>query len=707
MNDNMQEREMRYPPTESEPLTHPEPVSDYRKAPFLLLKKGVIWLGLLLGVYFVYSTVSIFISPDRRIQQVYLIPGDAVLIIQANNPVSDWKTFSQSTPWQRLKQAPTFAEMAERADYLDSLLQANKTLLSLVGRREMMISVHKTRSSDWDFLMVMDLQKASKLELLKSQIEQIYKIAGQQVTERQYKNFAISELRDPESRDILYTAFVDNHFVASYSTRLIEASIDEREAPRIGREYPFIEAEKLVSGKGLCRMFVNYAYLPQFLTIYMDTRNTYIDPFSRSMSFAGLYSIVEKDRMELKGYSMLREDVDPYVEALFGSGKHKMQAHNIVSARTAVYVNFGFDNVQTFVDRLETAFASNHQSIYESYHTNRQKIEKYFDVSLEENFLGWMSGEFALTQSEPGLLGREPELILAIRAKNIKDARKHMELIEKRIKRRTPVSIKAVKYKGYEINYVELKGFFKLFFGGLFDRFETPFYTFIDDYVVFSNKSASILSFIEDYEQGYTLKKDEGFRRSLNRSHDASTVFAYIDMQKFYGQLPGMLNAETWTAVSAHRDVLYSFPQWTFQLTDEKQKLAIHYVMDYQLYQDLAETEPSAENESEEPTMNEDAETEKELMNELKRFYVEKFEGNVLREFYPSGALQSEAEVKKRQTPRPLPGVLRKRNAETSRKIHQQPPERHLEILHGGWPIRPQGKVLDFAIFAVLQRDGL
>ena len=36
----------------------------------------------------------------------------------------------------------------------------------------------------------------------------------------------------------------------------------------------------------------------------------------------------------------------------------------------------------------------------------------------------------------------------------------------------------------------------------------------------------------------------------------------------------------------------------------------------------------------------------RELMSELKRFYIEKFEGNVLREFYPEGALKSEAEVK-------------------------------------------------------------
>lgn len=85
-----------------------------------------------------------------------------------------------------------------------------------------------------------------------------------------------------------------------------------------------------------------------------------------------------------------------------------------------------------------------------------------------------MSGEFAITQSEPGLLGHDPELILAIGAKSIKDARKNMEFIEKKIRRRTPLRIKTVDYKGFEINYVEMKGFFRLFFGGLFDKFENP-----------------------------------------------------------------------------------------------------------------------------------------------------------------------------------------------------------------------------------------
>ena len=77
---------------------------------------------------------------------------------------------------------------------------------------------------------------------------------------------------------------------------------------------------------------------------------------------------------------------------------------------------------------------------------------------------------------------------------------------------------------------------------------------------------------------------------------------------------------------------------------DIKQSASLQYVMDYSPYQPEEVVAVAADEDDEE--MNEDAETEKEQMSELKRFYVEKFEGNVLREFYPEGALKSEVEVK-------------------------------------------------------------
>lgn len=609
-----------------------------------IVKRTLLIGGLLLLVYILYSVLNIWISPDSRIQQIYLVPDDAAFIVQSSKPVDDWKTFSLSETWQTLKDSKLLNEMVRKAENLDSMVQSNKTLLSLIGEREMLISVHQIRAQNWDYLIILDMLKVSKLDLLKDQIELILKMTEFTVTRRTYRDTQIIEMRNPDTRDILYAAFVENHFVASYTPKLVEAAIDTRLSPRIGLDYSFIEAEKRIAGKGLFRIFVNYAALPQFMTVFLDGHNEYLDQFSHSMEYAGLYFQLSKTNLEMKGHSFRKEDADPYITALLQSGKHKMKAHSIMSARTTFYTYLGLSDVSSFIKVLEKTLSTDNAALYQDYQDSRNKIEKMFNISLEEHFLSWMSGEFALSQSEAGILGREPEYILAIGAKNINEARKKMDYVEKRIKSKTPIKIKSVEYKGYEVNYIEMKGFFRLFFGKLFDRFEKPYYTFIDDYVVFSNQVTSLLSFIEDYTQKNLLKDNTGFKKTLATSQANSTLFIYADIPAFFPHLQSLLNTSTWSEIQRDKNILYSFPYWMTQVVSDDRSVSLQCHIEYEPYIPLVETETDPDESDKE--MNEDAESEKEILNELKRFYVEKFQGHVLREYYNDGALKSETEIK-------------------------------------------------------------
>ena len=141
---------------------------------------------------------------------------------------------------------------------------------------------------------------------------------------------------------------------------------------------------------------------------------------------------------------------------------------------------------------------------------------------------------------------------------------------------------------------------------------------------------------------GDVYKRQEN---ALSYLKSSSTIFLYTDVRKFYSQLKPMMNPATWNEIQSNKDVLYSFPYWTMQIIGEDQSASLQYVMDYSPYQ-LEEVDVAIATDEDDKEMNEDAETEKEQMSELKRFYIEKFEGNVLREFYPEGALKSEAEVK-------------------------------------------------------------
>lgn len=81
-----------------------------------IVKRTLLTAGLALAVYMVYSIVYLFISPDRNIQQIYLVPEDAAFIIQSSAPIEDWEKFSGSETWQCLRKAKSFEEVAKSVE---------------------------------------------------------------------------------------------------------------------------------------------------------------------------------------------------------------------------------------------------------------------------------------------------------------------------------------------------------------------------------------------------------------------------------------------------------------------------------------------------------------------------------------------------------------------------------------------------------------
>ena len=87
-----------------------------------------------------------------------------------------------------------------------------------------------------------------------------------------------------------------------------------------------------------------------------------------------------------------------------------------------------------------------------------------------------------------------------------------MEFIEKKIKRRSPVKIKSVNYKDFEINYVEMKGFsypIERFFGAyLYIQLPSPMQ--IDDTITLEIDGKEIdieVETVPDVSENYLRKQ--------------------------------------------------------------------------------------------------------------------------------------------------------------------------------------------------------
>ena len=604
------------------------------------MKKAVITSIILLvlgaGLSLVYN---LYWKPDNFLRQIYLVPADAMFIVETESPVGNWQKFSGSAPWQYLRRQEKMNEYNAKAHKLDSILQANETLMSLLGKRNLLISAHTTRRGDYDFLFVVDMQKASKMDMLKEQLENLFKTMDFTVTTREFEGCKMLELFDPEDRSILYMSFIGNHLIASYTSALVEKSIREKDNPVIGRDFYFQEVEQKMGSAALFRIYINYKYFDGYLTYMMGVADPDVKDFCSSMQYSGLNMNVSDDEMSFAGYTNLKDSTDSYMAALLQSGSGRMTAQRILSNRTAYFVTMGFDDAGNFMDNVEKVL-KNDAGTYQSFRKNWDRIEHFLGIDIRKNFLSWMEGELLLAQNTPGSLGYQNEFAAVIKMKNKNDAINNLNFIEERIRKKTPVKFKTIDYEGYGIHYLEMKGFFRLLFGRMFDRLEKPYYTIIDDYAVFSNSPATLLSMIEDYRNKQTLEQDKDFDRFMDKFDKRSSLFVYVDSRKSFPLWKNLVSASVWQSVQENQHFILCFPQTGFQLTAGKTLFDTRMIAGFQA--------PVVDSDFEDTEMEDDSDlsSEEDTLSNLQLFYVEKMTGNVYTEFYDDGAVKNKTEMK-------------------------------------------------------------
>lgn len=604
-------------------------------------RKKVIIISIILFLLgtVLYQTYNLYWKPDNFRRQIYLIPGNAMYIIETELPVGNWKTFSGSAPWQYLRRQEKMKTIGEKADKLDSILQQNKMLMNLLGKRNLMISAHTTNRFDYDFLFVIDMQKASKVETLKEQLEKLFKSMDYKVTTRQFKDCKIIELFDPVDRSILYTVFIDNHLICSYTGLLVEKSIREKDNPIIGRDFYFHEVEQKMKGSELCRIYINYNYFNNYLISLLGMSEPNVKDVCESMEYTGLQMNVTDAKLSFKGYTNIKDSIDSYLSALLQSGSSKITAQHILSNRTAFFVTMNFDNANMFMNNVESAL-KNDVNAYKSFKSNRDRIENSLGIDIHKNFLSWMDGEVVFAQNTPGPLGRQNEFVAVVKMKHKNDAIANLDIIEERIRKKTPVRFKTIDYAGYGIHYLEMNGFFRLLFGKMFEKLNKPYYTIIDDYVVFSNSAATLLSMVEDYRLGQTLENEEEFTRFMKEFNNKSSIFVYINTIKSFSLWKEFVSAPTWENMQDNQDFVLCFPQTGFQLTSDKIIFDTRIVAEFL----VPEIEDISTNDvAEEKT---DFPSDENSLSDLQLFYIEKMSGNIYTEFYEDGAIRSRTEMK-------------------------------------------------------------
>jgi hypothetical protein len=244
-----------------------------------------------------------------------------------------------------------------------------------------------------------------------------------------------------------------------------------------------------------------------------------------------------------------------------------LQAQTVIPQRTAFYMSLGCKEFSYFFEEFENTMKNNEE--YEGYKKNVERAESFLGIHVKENFISWIGEEICVVQTQAKGLGKNNELALIFKAKNIAKASENLTFIAQQIRKRTPVKFREINYNGYPINFLSVKGFFRMFMGSFFENIEKPYFTIIEDYVIFSNHPQTIKNIINDYVAGNTLAKSPDFVPFVENFRSASNIFVYAKTPILHQNLKNVVSAETWQKMSQNRNYINCFQQIGFQLSEE------------------------------------------------------------------------------------------------------------------------------------------
>lgn len=530
--------------------------------------------------FILYQVYNFYFDNGDNIQSIYLVPKDAVYVIETQEPIDNWEAITESNTWKHLKRNAYFKDLTSHLNAIDTIFTHQKGLLDRIGNRELLISVHVFSQKKYGFFYVVDLQKFSKLTLVKNHLN-TFTSDNYKVNNRKYHNHEIIEIYDKTERETLYISFIKNQLIASYTHILVEASIDQYAEPEIGRNLSYIEVKKEIGYSDMFRLYFQYDFLEDYLKVFSNKPNDFFNTLGNSLNWSGFSFDINSNQITANGVTNTKENAMPYLKALQNSGKGKRSIPEIAPNETAFYLSFSFDSFSKFYSNFETILQEDPEQ-FKSYLDGTEKVENLLDIDLKENFMSWIDDEIALLQLPSSVSNSKKNIALVLKSKDVDATEKQLSFILKQIKKKSPVKFKEVNYKGYAINFMSIKGFFKILLGKLFNDIEKPYFSIIEDYVVFSNDPNTIKTIIDKYSSNETLENFEPFTDFDSKFDKNSSIFAFINTPTLYNSIYDFVDYKKKLDLKTNKDYFICFPQIGFQFSPDDELFESKLIVNYE-----------------------------------------------------------------------------------------------------------------------------
>ncbi|MEM7038704.1 MAG: DUF3352 domain-containing protein, partial [Bacteroidota bacterium] len=385
-----------------------------------------------------------------------------------------------------------------------------------------------------------------------------------------------------EGADEILLGFVDNILIASFSKKLFVNALQQYKEPHYSKSDVFTAVRSAAydkeSGESLAKIHINYDQLDEMMGVYMDDVTSTVTSLSTIMEYSSFDLKMRDDHAKLSGITAIDTAEPSFLKVMQNIDRSEIRSHQVLPGNTSFMLTIDYHDFDFFYDQVAT-FMKDDKG-FKDFEKTKKSVGGFLGVTMSErkaarrkkrgkddDYFDWIGQEIGLAMVPMNGTGSQQAYVALFHTPDKENAVRDLKQISKKIKNRTPVKFKTYDYKGYDVNYLHMGGFFRLFLGKLFKKFDKPKYTILDEFVVFSNDTAAIHRVI-DVANGVrpSLPMDAGYRNFFRNFEPNSNYFLYVNTHNLYGYLPGLLGGESARGVRKNKKYITCFPRAGLQL---------------------------------------------------------------------------------------------------------------------------------------------
>jgi len=534
-----------------------------------------------------------FVKVDK-LQPIQAMHSESVLLIETENLTSAWREIKESELWTSMIEGDYLDDYEANMMNFDSLMINNALVRNLFEDRPIAVSVQMLDNNNYENVFAIDIGKYGKLSILP-------KLAGlmdYKLQESKVDSISVFKLQYDKPTDLIHLCIYENLLIGSFSSKLLNQSIKniQQGAYFNAKEFVAVQQE---TANGLLNFFINYNLIDDYAGCFSPELRTTLSKTSQILAYSSLVIELEDKNLCLTGLTNYYDTVPSIVNALIKAKAGKLEAHTILPSKTAFFASVNTADFQDFYSNLLQQYKTIAPDIYNDYTKGLKTSEKWLGLEFDDILFSWLDGEFALAKLRPESNARELDALMVLKANDINLAKEKFEILLKHIKKRTPVKFDKIDYRNHQIHMLQMKGFFKLFFGGMMQNMEKPYFTYIDNYVVFSNSINSLMGMIDDYLIGNTIARTPSFKTFIEKFDNESNFSLFVQTPKVYQHLYYYSDSETKKSLKKNKDMIVNFANVGWQLKANGKSfettLLAHHDENALLYEELEKMQNAAE----------------------------------------------------------------------------------------------------------------